>query len=86
MHNLLLGTAKHMMDVWKGLKVLQKEELQAMADRITVPAKVGRIPFKIDANFSSFTADQWNNLVIIYSLHCLNGILPLEHYSCWGCL
>ena len=86
MHNLLLGTAKHMMDLWKELKVLKKDnftELQQKVDNIVVPAKVGRIPFKIDSNFSSFTADQWKNWVVIYSLHCLYGMLPSEHYSCW---
>jgi len=64
-----------MMDLWKELKVLKKgsfTELQQKVDNIVVPAKVGKIPFKIDSNFSSFTADQWKNWVVIYTLIALH--------------
>jgi len=59
----------------EGIKDTKKESFIEL-NNIIVPAKVGRIPYKIDSNFSLFT-------VVIYSQYCLNGIVPLEHYSCW---
>ena len=87
MHNLLLGTAKHMMTIWKEIKILPNnalDEIQNKVDTMEVPTNVGRLPFKISSNFSSFTADQWRNWVCIYSLYCLHGVLPMNHYSCWS--
>ena len=80
MHNLLLGTAKHMLSLWKELELLNSEHfsiIQEKVDQIKVPTKLGRIPYKISSNFSSFTAD-------IYSLFTLHGVLPMEHYTCWS--
>ena len=42
---------------------------------------MGRLPQKISAQ-ASFTADQWRNWVCLFSLYCLHGLLPSEHYSC----
>lgn len=44
---------------------------------------VGRIPLKISSRLSGFTADQWKNWVILYSLFCLKDILPWRDYQCW---
>ena len=46
-----------------------------------VPVNIGRISFKIESNFASFTADQWWNWICVYSLYCLQELLPVEHYS-----
>ena len=89
MHNLLLGTGKHMMNMWKEFRLLTNEhfqEIQEKVDRTDVPTKVGRIPYKISSNFSSFTADQWKNWICLYSLYCLHSVLPADHYSCWRCM
>ena len=51
---------------------------------VRVPSKIARIPHKIASNFSSFTADQWRNWISVYSIYCLHGVLPLEHFSCWA--
>ena len=85
MHNLLLGTAKHMLDVWKENGLLTPQQLEVMQskiDGVKVPAHIGRIPAKITVS-SSLTADQWRNWTCIYSLYALNGILPSIHYNCW---
>ena len=50
---------------------------------MTVPQDIGRIPGKISSSFSGFTADQWKNWTLVYSLFALKGILPEEHLQCW---
>lgn len=65
MHNLFLGTAKHMVKcIWlndENPKIPKSRHavLQSKLDRCLVPSSVGRIPYKIASYFSSFTADQW---------------------------
>ena len=64
MHNLLLGTAKHMLSVWKEKGILKSnhfEIIQERVDSFVTPSDVGRIPSKIASGFSSFTAEQWKN-------------------------
>lgn len=87
MHNLLLGTAKHITSLWKDQDILSIEDLrkiQEKVDNIKTPPKLGRIPHKILSNFSSLTADQWKNWIFVYSLYTLHGILPDAHYTCWS--
>ena len=85
MHSLLLGTAKHILSVWKEkgiIKGSQFDMLQARVDLFQTPSDVGRIPSKI-SGFSSFTAEQWKNWTLLYSLYSLKEILPHQHYACW---
>jgi len=87
MHNLLLGTSKHMMRMWKEQGIITEqdfESLQEKVNRMEVPVSIGRIPLKIESQFSSFTADQWRNWTCVYSLYCLHNVLPTDHYSCWS--
>ena len=51
-------------------------------DSFVVPPDVGRIPSKILTGFSSFTADQFKNWFILFSIP-LFGILTGEHMACW---
>ena len=32
---------------------------------------------------SGFTAEQWKNWMILYSLSALKDVLPWQHYNCW---
>ena len=86
MHNLLLGTARHMISIWKELNILKESDfhnIQANVDAFTTPDDVGRIPTKISSSFSGFTAEQWRNWTLIFSLYSLKDILPYRHYQCW---
>ena len=86
MHNLLLGTAKHITELWKTNSILSSKEfclIQEKVNSFVSPADIGRIPSKISSGFSGFTADQWKNWVVIYSLYALKGVLPWDHYRCW---
>ena len=48
------------------------------------PSDSGRQPAtNISSGFSGFTAEQWKNWTLYYSLFCLTDILPSRHYQCW---
>ena len=87
MHNLFLGTAKRIFKkIWipKGLlSDKDLKEIQARVDSVVVPSTIGRIPKKIASAFGGFTAEQWMNWTLVYSLYALRGLIPKEHYECW---
>ena len=91
MHNLFLGSARHMIkDVWikegeDNVKISKQDlqEIQKRVDSCAVSSTMGRIPLKIAANFSSFTADQWKAWALIFSTYGLFGILPAADFECW---
>ena len=86
MHNLLLGTAKHLITVWLTLGILDEKRLnliQQSIDEFESPPDIGRIPLKISSKFSGFTAEQWKNFVLYYSLTALKSVIASQHYDCW---
>lgn len=64
MHNLFLGTAKHMVrDVWIGKSFLDKSSLVKIEHRlrkVVVPSGLGRLPVAIAVG-TFLTAEQWKN-------------------------
>ena len=72
MHNLFLGSAKHFLkNILVAQKIINETDvvvIQERVDTLIVPSDIGRIPHKILSGFSSFTADQWKNWVMYYSL------------------
>lgn len=86
MHNLLLGTSKHMINVWKTSGILTDKDFDKIQERVnsvTTPNDMGRMPLKIASGFAGFTAEQWKNWTIYFSLYALHGILPRQHFQCW---
>lgn len=86
MHNVLLGTSKLMITLWKERNIISTNDcdnFQAVVDAFVVPPDIGRIPYKIVSGFACLTADQWKNWVLIYSQIILKGKIPQEHYTCW---
>ena len=84
MHNILLGTAHHLISVWKTLRgLLDLNKIQEKVDAFVAPSDIGRIPMKIQSGFSQFTADQWCNWTLLYSLCSFKGIIPHRDYDCW---
>lgn len=89
MHNIFLGLAKHLIHTWKEKDILLPQhfsQLQEKVDLMTPPPKVGRIPRKIECKFSSFTADEWKNWILIFSSFAFHDIIDEPHYSCWSLL
>ena len=87
MHNLFLGTAKTVLkDIWLARGIIthsQLQGIQARVNSVVVPPTIGRIPRKIASSFAEFTAEQWKNWTLVYSLFALRDILPTAHYHCW---
>ena len=86
MHNLYLGTAKRMLQIWIDQCIISKHDMQTIqnfVDSVQAPEHVGRIPFKIASSFSGFTADQYKNWTNLYSLMALKDLLPTQHLECW---
>lgn len=86
MHNLLLGTAKHMFCTWVEVGLLTDSNLRKidlLINKFSVPSNVGRLPVHIKSNYLSFKASQWSSWTLLYSPVLLKDILPDEHYKCW---
>ena len=86
MHNLLLGTAKRVLCIWKKLNIITSDKflcIQALVDRFVTPSDIGCIPIRIESGFSGFTADQWKHWVLVYSLVCMKNFLESDEYFCW---
>ena len=87
MHCLFLGIAKHFLKrVLIEQGILSQNDLSIIQNRVNamcVPSDIGRIPYKIEHAFYSFTADQYKNWVGQYSIICFQGILSSVHLECW---
>ena len=86
MHNLLLGTAKHMMEIWSKQVIISKQQFTHIHDvvnAISTPKQVGRVPTKIASSFAGFSADQWRNWTTVFSSVALKGAIPSNHLNCW---
>lgn len=86
MHNLFQGTAKKMMKLWLGLKVIHPEQLvtiQERVDSVDAASNIGAIPRKIASSFGGFTAEQWKNWTNFFSIFALVDILPKTDLDVW---
>ena len=86
MHCAFLGLAKHTIQIWKDKGILQANHFKLLQEKVNLiipPSKIGRIPRKIECSFVSFTADEWKNWILIYSVFALYGIIDSVHYKCW---
>ena len=86
MHNLFLGTGKHVFKVWIETQVLTTEDLmqiEARSKLFCTPADVGRLPLNVSTGYGGFTANQWCNWITIFSPVLLKGVLPDIHLRCW---
>ena len=87
MHNLFLGIAKHTTNTWRKVGILQSNDLETIQSRVDCmvpPPKIGHIPRKIGSGFASFTADEWKNWILVYSVFALRDVLPQRDYQCWN--
>ena len=76
MHNLYLGTSKYIMkNIWldKDSPLIHKKDFQIIQERVDkciVPSDMGRVPLKIASSFTSFTADQRENMDKCFLIVC----------------
>lgn len=86
MHNLFLGTAKYVFKLWDKKGIIGKKEMKVLEKHIEemdVPTDIGRLPKKISSNYGSYTAEQWKNWTLIYSMFALHGLIPDKHFKCF---
>ena len=62
------------------LSIKDLTTIQDKVNSLNVPNEIGRIPCKIASSFADFTADEWKNWTLIYSLYCLHDVLPQSHF------
>ena len=87
MHAVFVGLAKHTTKTWKDIGIIDAKLYPIIQERVDlmVPlSKIGHIPRKIGAGFSSFTADEWKHWILIYSFYALYELIPDVHYKCWS--
>ena len=86
MHNMYLGTGKHVFKQWLSSNLLTKDNLtdiDKMIKSFIVPNYIGRLPINISSNYGGYTASQWQSWITLYSPVVLKNLLPTEHYRCW---
>ena len=88
MHNLYLGTAKHMLcKIWVRADIVDSKTLELINERIlllVIPPEIrfSRLPAHME-HASSLTAEQWMLWVNYYSIYCLHELIPSQHLECW---
>ena len=86
MHNLFLGSAKYFTQkILLGTGTLTKANVCTINGRIKkikVPLDMGRLPSCIDSS-STFTAEQWMNWTLYFSIYCLHCLLTVQQLECW---
>ena len=86
MHNLFLGTAKRVFTMWADQNVITKADMSKIQDRIEeicATSGLGRLPSNIKSNHGGYTAAQWKNFVLLYSMYVLKDVLPENVMHCW---
>ena len=86
MHNLFLGTAKRVFSKWIENEIIKKEGLDTIHTRIneiSTLSDIGRLPGNIKSNYGGYTAAQWKNFVLLFSMYSLVGVLPQQHLHYW---
>ena len=71
--------------IWKEDEIILPSnfaDIQEKVDSFVVPKGLGRLPFKIASGFTGYTAEQWKNWTLYFSLFALKGALPRQHYNC----
>ena len=76
----------HVFKLWTKNNFLTKKDLKVIESRIQsfdVGTGIGRLPHRISSNFGGYTASQWKNWTLIYSMFCLKGLLAEDHMRWW---
>lgn len=86
MHNFFIGTAKHVFKLWIKTNLMTKRNLNVLEERIhsmDVGTGIGRLPHRIASNYGGYTASQWKNWTLMYSMFWQEGLLLASHLRCW---
>eukprot|EP00112_Aurelia_sp_Birch-Aquarium-sp1_P022807 Seg6557.1 transcript_id=Seg6557.1/GoldUCD/mRNA.D3Y31 product="hypothetical protein" protein_id=Seg6557.1/GoldUCD/D3Y31 len=83
MHNLLLGTAKHIFGVWIEIGILGDKDIHDI-DKLS--NDMGKSPNKGEQQsslklYKIMKAEEWKNWVLVYSLFGLKDVLDKRHFN-----
>ena len=59
------------------------EKVESRLEEINSSTDIGRIPFHISGHYGVFSAAEWKNWKVTFSLYALCGFLPDVDYKCW---
>ena len=79
-------TAKNLIKIWKENNKFEPHHFNEIQERINnaiLPSDLGNLPTKIESAFHGFTADEWKNFTLIFSIYALKGILLSSHVECY---
>ena len=85
MHNMLLGSAKHIFTVWISEGIPDDDKIKRIdtaINEMTVPSEVGRVT-KSMFLYKTMKAAEWKNWVVVFSLYSLKKVLSKRHYNLW---
>ena len=78
MHNIFLGSVNYFIcKILIATDILDKQKLQLVHNRmkrLQLPCDIGRLPSMFDSG-ATFTAEQWMNWTLYFSVFCFYGIL-----------
>ena len=86
MHNLFLGSVKHLLKVFKENGYLSKSNLQKIQEKTSTSVwqnhDVGKTPCKIVSSFDGFNAAEYKNWLLLFSVYSVDGIIPSKDMEC----
>lgn len=85
MHNFFLGSVKSLFKIWKELGYLDEsnlEKIQEKTDSFIILHDVGKIPRKILYELDGFNVDEYKNVLLLFSIYSLHGIIPTRDLNC----
>ena len=86
MHNIFLGSANYFIrKILIATDILDKQKLQLVHNRmkrLQLPCDIGRLPSKFDSG-ATFTAEQWMNWTLYFSVFCFYRVLNNRQLECW---
>lgn len=86
LHSILLGVVKYLFDIWIETKILKKDTLTELNNRLlnmTPSHEIHRLPRMIKDK-AKWKGTEWRSWLLYYSLVCLKGLISdslLNHYA-----
>lgn len=81
MHNLFLGTGKHMFTTWLETGLISNENLiniDTTIKNFVVPSNTGRLPVGLKSNHALFKASQWSSWILFTHQLLLKAYCPMN--------
>ncbi len=86
MHNLYLGTAKHIVkDIWTRQSIISDKDFEVIQERVNSVVAPAGIPHKstLDLHHSLLTSGKIGLITTHFSLLCTSDFLHGEDLECW---